>query len=140
MLVLHPSTLMATDGPLGIAVSVGVGVDVSVFVGIVDGWFVFVAVKVEVAISGVEVATPITTGVDVNIDGVGVEGRKGVGPGRGWITQPLQDDNRSIRRIGRINFFIFCPLCSLYPASKVKQSSLLVLLWDRADCHLPPEL
>lgn len=114
MLVLHPSTLMTIDGPLGRTVCVGMGVDVSVLAGIKVGSLVFVAVNV--AMIGVEVATPITTGVDVKMDGVDVEGKKGVGPGRGCITQPLQDDRKNKNTINGTSFFISSPLCSLYPS------------------------
>ena len=77
MLVLHPNTLTDTDGPLETKVCVVAGEGVLVLTGINVGIPVFVAIK------GVEVATPITTGVGVNMDGVGVAGRKAVGPGRG---------------------------------------------------------
>lgn len=53
--------------------------------------------------------TPITTGVAVYMDGVEVHGRKGVGPGRGWMIQPLQEVNRSVNKIKRMSFFIFSP-------------------------------
>jgi hypothetical protein len=81
MLVLHPSTLMEMDGPVGDAVNVGKGINVAVSVEI--GALVLVGATVSVATAGVEVLTPITTGMGVNMDGVGVEGRNGVGPGRG---------------------------------------------------------
>jgi len=77
MLVLHPNNLTDMDGPLETKVCVGAGEGVLVLTGINVGIPVFVA------INGVEVATPITTGVGVNMDGVGVAGRKAVGPGRG---------------------------------------------------------
>jgi len=116
-------------GPVGELVSVGTGSDISVFVDI--GAFVFVGmivVAVGVAIPGVADAlvTPITTGVGVKMDGVGVEGRKGVGPGRGWMIQPLHDDNKSVNKIDRVIFCIFSPLYSFYPSYKVKQSPPLV--------------
>jgi hypothetical protein len=119
MLVLHPNTLMEMDGPLGDAVNVGAEVKVAVSVEIAT--FVFVGimgVAVSVATMGVAEAlvTPITTGVGVNMDGVGVGGRKGVGPGRGWMIQPLQDVSRNANKIGRVIFFIFSPLYLLYPA------------------------
>ena len=110
MLVLHPSTLMDMDGPLGLAVCVGSDADISVLEGIVVGTFVFATIGVDVAITGVKVGTPITTGVGVNMDGVEVEGRKGVGPGNGWMIQPPQDVNRSANKIGRVSFFILSPL------------------------------
>ena len=34
-------------------------------------------------------------------------GRKGVGPGRGRMLQPLQEENRIANRIAGMNFFIF---------------------------------
>ena len=111
MLVLHPSTLIAMAGPLGGLVGVSVSVDIGAFVLVR-----MIALAVEVAMAGVADATPITTGVGVNMDGVGVDGRKGVGPGRGWMIQPLQDDNRSARRTGKMSFFIFSPLRSFYPS------------------------
>jgi len=70
------------------------------------GELVKVALAVDVATTGVEVATPITTGVGVNMDGVDVTGKNGVGPGNGWITQPLQDDSRNISRNMGLNFFM----------------------------------
>ena len=113
---------MEMDGPVGELVSVGAERGVSVFVTI--GAFVFVgmiAVAVSVATTGVTegLVTPITTGVGVNMDGVGVGGRKGVGPGRGLIIQPLQDVSRNANKIGRVIFFIFSPLYLLYPACGV---------------------
>ena len=50
------------------------------------------------------------------MDGVGVDGKNGVGPGAGWMIQPLQDDNSNTNRIGRVIFFIFSPRYLLYPA------------------------
>jgi UDP-3-O-[3-hydroxymyristoyl] glucosamine N-acyltransferase len=120
MLVLHPSTVMDMDSPVGELVSVGADVDVviSVVIGalVLVGKNVLVGVTVQVATAGVEVYTPITTGVGVNIDGVDVAGKNGVGPGKGWMTQPLQADNSSANKIGRMIFFIFSPLYLLYPA------------------------
>ena len=112
---------MEIAGPAGELVSVGIGRAVSVFVGMI-------VVAVGVAIPGVADAlvTPITTGVGVKMDGVGVEGRKGVGPGRGLMIQPLHDDNRNANKIDRVIFCIFSPLCSFYPSYKVKQSPPLV--------------
>jgi len=97
ILVLHPNTLMEMDGPLGGLVRVAAGIGVSVSVDMTT---------VVVGVAGILV-TPITTGVGVNMDGVGVEGRNGVGPGSGWMIQPLQDVNIHANRIGRISFFIF---------------------------------
>ncbi len=77
MLVLHPNTWIVIAGPEGELVNDGAGRGVSVFVDM--GTLVLVGMIT----LAVDVATPITTGVGVNIDGVGVEGRKGVGPGRG---------------------------------------------------------
>ena len=79
MLVLHPNTLMEMDSPLGRRV--GDGVKVSVLDGMVVGALVFVAMAV--AMNGVDVATPMITGVGVKMNGVGVIGKKGVGPGNG---------------------------------------------------------
>jgi hypothetical protein len=98
-----------------VRVATGDGVSLSVEIGV----FVLVAIIVDVAET---LVTPITTGVGVKIEGVGVEGKKGVGPGRGWIIQPLQDDNTNIKRIGRINFLIFFSSKSFYPSCGVKQS------------------
>ena len=127
MLVLHPSTLIEMDGPLGLAVCVGA--EISVLEGIVVGTFVFATIGVDVAITGVKVGTPITTGVGVNMDGVSVAGRKGVGPGKGWITQPLQDViNRSANKLGRVSFFILSPRYLLYLACVVEKSPRLILL------------
>jgi hypothetical protein len=94
---------MEMDGPVGGLVRVAAGIGVSVLVAI--GTFVLVGM---IAVD-VKVATPITTGVGVNIDGVGVDGRNGVGPGRGCMTQPLQDVNIYAKRTGKISFFIFSP-------------------------------
>jgi len=114
-LVLHPNTLIVIAGPDGELVSVGAAVGVSVSVDIVTFVLVGMTALVDVATAGVADATPITTGVGVKTDGVGVEGRKGVGPGRGWMIQPLQDDNRNADKIGRTNFFIFSPLVHCIP-------------------------
>lgn len=77
MLVLQPSTSTEMDGPLGRFVKDGVSETTTkgVFVGMV----------VAVEMFGVADATPITTGVGVNMGGVGVAGRNGVGglPGNG---------------------------------------------------------
>ena len=81
MLVLQPNTSTEMDGPPGRSVSDGVSEikTKGVFVG--SGVNVLVAME----ILGVADATPITTGVGVNMDGVGVAGRNGVGglPGNG---------------------------------------------------------
>jgi len=65
MLVLHPNTLIAMEGPLGVLVRMGNGVNAAVSVEL--GAFVLVGAKVllMVATAGVEVFTPITTGVGV---------------------------------------------------------------------------
>jgi hypothetical protein len=65
MLVLHPNTSIAMEGPLGVLVSMGEGVNAAVSVKL--GAFVFVGAKVlvMVATAGVEVFTPVTTGVGV---------------------------------------------------------------------------
>ena len=81
MLVLQPSTSTEMESPLGRFVNVRVGVSeiagIRVFVGTV--------VAVEMFGAGEALGTPITIAVAVNIDGVGVDGRKGVGgfPGKG---------------------------------------------------------
>jgi len=120
ILVLHPNTVMEMDGPLGGLVRVAAGIGVSVSVDMTT---------VVVGVAGILV-TPITTGVGVNMDGVGVEGRNGVGPGSGWMIQPLQDVNIHANRIGRISFFIFSPLLLFYPSCEVKQSPPMGLFWN----------
>ena len=81
MLVLQPNTSTETDGPLGRFVRDGVSEikTKGVFVG--NGVNVLVARE----ILGVADAAPMTTGVAVNMGGVGVAGRNGVGglPGNG---------------------------------------------------------
>jgi len=81
MLVLQPNTSTEMDGPLGRFVRDGVS-EIKM-----KGVFVGCGVNVWVAreILGVADATPITTGVGVNMDGVDVGGRNGVGglPGKG---------------------------------------------------------
>ena len=125
-LVLHPNTLVEMAGPLGLAVAVmdAVKVGEATFVG----ELVKVAVAVEVAMMGVgdALATPITTGVAVNIEGVCVIGKNGVGPCGGWTTQPPQADMRNTNRNTGMSFFIFSPLVLLYPACLVEQSPQLV--------------
>jgi len=59
----------------------------------------------------------MTTGVAVNMDGVGVGGRNGVGRFPGWMIQPLQDVVINIARIKGITLFILFSSLSLYPAS-----------------------
>ena len=82
MLVLHPNTVMEIDGPLGEAVNVAVdGLDGDVLVAVSAGAFVWVGTGVLVITCGVALATPITTGVAVKMDGVCVGGKNGVGPG-----------------------------------------------------------
>ena len=81
MLVLQPNTSTEMDGPPGRFVSDGVSEIIT------KGVFVGRGVNVGVAmeILGVADAPPITTGVGVNMDGVDVGGRNGVGglPGNG---------------------------------------------------------
>ena len=89
---------------------------------------VFVGMVVAVGMLGVVDAldTPITTGVAVNMDGVGVSGRNGVGglPGKGWITQPLHEvNNIATKIVGRI-LFIFSPLDDCIPLTPNEQSTL----------------
>lgn len=107
MLVLQPSTSTEMEGPLGGPVNVRVGVS-----GLA-GMRVFVGMVVAVGIFGVADAlvTPITTGVEVNMDGVGVRGRNGVGalPGNGWITQPLHEVSKTVSKIVGTILFIFSP-------------------------------
>ena len=61
----------------------------------------------------------LTTGVAVTTDGVFVGGRKGVGGLNcpGWITQPLQDAVKSIRRITGMVVFISSPPSHCIPLS-----------------------
>ena len=81
MLVLQPSTSTEMDGPLGRFVRDGVS-EIKTK-GVLVGGDVNVLVAIEIL--GVADATPITMGVGVNMDGVGVAGRNGVGglPGNG---------------------------------------------------------
>jgi len=81
MLVLHPNTSTLTDGaPLaGVAVTITVSVGITIGVAVTTPKGVFVGTKVDVAILGVALFIPITTGVGVKIEGVLVGGRKGVG-------------------------------------------------------------
>lgn len=107
---------MAMAGPEGelvkVAVVTGILVAVNVMVCVGDG----MPVELAVGTTGVDEAlvTPITAGVGVKIDGVKVAGKKGVGPG--WITQPLQADNRIVIKSKGMARFIFSPLAVLYPA------------------------
>jgi len=98
-------------GPLGVKVGDGEGVNVTVFVMmgalVLVGKNVLVGVTVQAVMTGVDVYTPITTGAGVNTDGVGVDGKNGVGPGNGWMVQPLQDESTNINIIVGMNFFIF---------------------------------
>lgn len=113
MLVLQPSTSTEMEGPLGRFVSVSVGVSV------IGGINVFVGAVVAVEMFGVAdtLVTPITTGVAVNIDGVGVEGKKGVGgfPGKGWMIQPLHEVSKTANRnVGTVLFiFLLLTIVSL---------------------------
>ena len=93
-------------------VNVSVGVMEITMAGVLEGTNVDVIVAVEMFGVAVALATPMMTGVAVNMDGVDVEGRNGVGwlPGSGWITQPLHEDSKNANRIAGINFFIFSPL------------------------------
>ena len=81
MLVLQPNTSTEIDGPLGRFVRDGVS-EINT-----KGVFVGCGVNVCVAMEILDVAeaTPIRTGVGVNMDGVDVGGRNGVGglPGKG---------------------------------------------------------
>jgi hypothetical protein len=105
--VLQPNTLIEMEGPLGLAVHVGESVNTAVSLGFGALVLVIDSVLVTVAIAGVELLTAMTTGVGVWTGGVGVGGKKGVGPGMGSKTQPLQDDSRNANRLRRIGVFIF---------------------------------
>jgi len=133
MLVLHPSTITEMDGkPPGTAVVGVAGVLVGVSDGNPVGVFVLlgneVLVAVEVAITGVAEAlvTPMMTGVAVKMDGVLVDGRKGVGGlyGRGCTTQPLQDDNNGMTRIKGIIFFISSPHRHFIPLDEMSKAPI----------------
>jgi hypothetical protein len=104
MLVLHPSTSTEMDGPLGkvVAALTGVfeGIKVGAEVAVMNG------IGVELAICGVALATMITTGVAVKMDGVCVGGRNGVGAFPGWMIQPLHDAVINIARTKGIALFI----------------------------------
>src|SRR5574341_2569219 len=108
MLVSQPKTRIEMDGPLGVPVTVAEGENTAVSVGFGAVVLVAVAAFVKVAIAGVEVFDPRTTGAGVWIRGVGVGGKKGVGPEPGWKTQPLQEESRNTNTSARIGVFIFC--------------------------------
>lgn len=120
MLVLQPSTSTEIEGPLGRLVSVSVGVS-----GLI-GIRVFVGMFVAVETFGVADAlvTPITTGVAVSMDGVGVKGMNGVGglPGNGCITQPLHEVSKTANKIMGIILFILSPLNDCIPLVPNQQS------------------
>jgi len=73
--------------------------------GVLLGW------TLGVAMTGVALLPPITTGVAETIEGVWVGGRNGVGAlyGEGWKNHPLHDVARIIVRNNRIHFFISSP-------------------------------
>jgi hypothetical protein len=106
---------MRSAGALVIGVGVKVLTGVSVTVG--EGWLVLVGrkvgVSVRLAMTGVDVTAPITTGVGLTMDGVRVGGRKGVGCGRGFTPQPLHEARTAANRMNRAVFFkvlcIFSP-------------------------------
>ena len=127
MPVLQPSTSTEIEGPLGGLVSVIVGVSE------LTGMSVFVGMFVEVETFGVADAlvTPITIGVAVNIDGVGVKGMNGVGgfPGNGCITQPLQEVSKTANKIMGTILFIFSPLNDCIPLVPKQQSPPVCLPW-----------
>lgn len=81
MLVLQPSSSTSTDrvgaGVISVALGIGVSDDSGVLVTAGNG--VLLGTAVIVAIMGVALLTPITTGVGEYIDGVFVGGRNGVG-------------------------------------------------------------
>ncbi len=82
ILVLHPNTctLMAGAGVIAVGVSFTDGVSVIAEIGVsVMGVNGVLVIAVEVAITGVAVLPPITTGVGETIEGVFVGGIKGVG-------------------------------------------------------------
>ncbi len=114
------------EGPLGALVNVRAGVFDGADVGVATGNEVDVMVAVEMLGVTDTLVTPRMTGVAVKMDGVGVEGRNGVGAlGKGRITQPLQDDSKNANRIVGIIFFIF-PLDLLYLSYAIGQSPRLV--------------
>jgi len=49
------------------------------------------------------------------MDGVGDEGRKGVGLGSGWRIQPLQPESKNANNVMGIILFIFSPLVHCIP-------------------------
>src|SRR5690242_1299999 len=82
MLVLHPrtSTLTAGAGVIAVSVSNTKGVSVMFAIGVsVMGENAVLVITMAVAIIGVDVIPPITTGVGETIEGVCVAGKKGVG-------------------------------------------------------------
>lgn len=83
MLVLHPnnSTLTFAVGTRAVFVALPIGVSVAKTNGVlvIAAKGVLLGTAVMVAIMGVALLTPITTGVGESIDGVRVGGRKGVG-------------------------------------------------------------
>ena len=120
MLVLQPSTSTEIEGPLGGLVSVTVGVSELI------GMSVFVGMFVAVERFGVADAlvTPITTGVAVSMDGVGVKGMNGVGglPGNGRITQPLHEVSKTASKIMGTILFILSLLNDCIPVVPNQQS------------------
>src|SRR5262245_37250886 len=114
---------MEIAGPLGLAVKVGETITTAVSVAFGAPVLVTDAVLVIVATTGVELLTPITTGVGVWIGGVGVGGKKGVGPGMGWKTQPLQDESRNANRIRRIGVFIFFSSASIVSLFRIPRKA-----------------
>jgi len=103
-----------SDAPLGEAVILIVGI-----VSVACGVSVFVETIVGVVITeGVIVFGLTTIGVAVNIEGVRVGGRKGVGPPPGWMIQPLHADNINVMGIISMEHFIFFSSDrGLYPVS-----------------------
>lgn len=120
MLVLQPSTSTEIAGPAGGFVNVKVGVFEPA------GMNVFVGMVVAVETFGVADAlvTPITIGVAVNIDGVDVKGKNGVGglPGNGCITQPLHEVSKTANKIVETILFIFSPPNDCIPLAPNEQS------------------
>jgi hypothetical protein len=111
MLVLHPktSTLTAGAGVIAVAVLSGEGVSVTIGVSVTGAKGVLV-ITMAVAMTGVDVLPPITTGVGEMIEGVCVAGKKGVG----WLygddgKNQSHDANMNIATSMQTNFFISSP-------------------------------
>jgi hypothetical protein len=81
MLVSHPNNSIPTDrlGEDKVMVAVDEGTSVTITIGVFVIPVTGISPMVDVAITGVGLLTPITTGVGETIDGVFVGGRNGVG-------------------------------------------------------------